>query len=457
MTWLGATENLLHRIGRPAQVAPLASYLVDNEKVQTRAKNPPATLRTTLRREIRTRLRQEMEQRFYLTADVVGLTSYDPKQFSVEARETFGTFESQWEPAFDESALSEESPSEALEPPPMYKEVRRLEGVSDPPPEKYVGLPVWFATDRNRTEDTSIADWYGRDRGELSYGRITASIPNKHRIGRIERPRWWQSREENPDRDITLRSGELWSDQQFAAELRNELAIAQVDALVFVHGYNVTFGDAIYRTAQIAYDLKYDGIPLCFSWPSQGTFAGYLKDETNNEWSEPHLDQVLTALAQYGVERIHLLSHSMGGRSTARVIGNAVGVSKAWPHHLAQLVFAAPDIDTDVFLRIVSSFHPAERATIYASDRDEAIKASHRFHGYPRAGDLAARIVVAGGLDTIDASKRDTSLMGHSYFSKRYEVLNDLYVLVAFGHEPERRFGLQQRLIRSLPYWVFSS
>ncbi len=30
-------------------------------------------------------------------------------------------------------------------------------------------------------------------------------------------------------------------------------------AFIFVHGYNTSFDYAIYRTAQIAYDLKFDG------------------------------------------------------------------------------------------------------------------------------------------------------------------------------------------------------
>ena len=30
-------------------------------------------------------------------------------------------------------------------------------------------------------------------------------------------------------------------------------------AFVFLHGYNVTFEAAAYRTAQIAYDLRFDG------------------------------------------------------------------------------------------------------------------------------------------------------------------------------------------------------
>jgi esterase/lipase superfamily enzyme len=36
------------------------------------------------------------------------------------------------------------------------------------------------------------------------------------------------------------------------------------EALVFVHGYNVNFNDAVRRAAQIAYDLEFAGIPMVY-------------------------------------------------------------------------------------------------------------------------------------------------------------------------------------------------
>ena len=36
------------------------------------------------------------------------------------------------------------------------------------------------------------------------------------------------------------------------------------DAFVFIHGFNVAFEDAVMRTAQIAYDLGFDGAPILY-------------------------------------------------------------------------------------------------------------------------------------------------------------------------------------------------
>ena len=46
--------------------------------------------------------------------------------------------------------------------------------------------------------------------------------------------------------------------------------------MVFIHGFNVPFEDAIYRTAQLAHDLDFDGAPILYSWPSRGTMLGYV-------------------------------------------------------------------------------------------------------------------------------------------------------------------------------------
>ncbi len=37
-----------------------------------------------------------------------------------------------------------------------------------------------------------------------------------------------------------------------------------------MHGYNTSFDNALYRTAQIAYDLDFDGATFLYSWPSGG-------------------------------------------------------------------------------------------------------------------------------------------------------------------------------------------
>ena len=58
-------------------------------------------------------------------------------------------------------------------------------------------------------------------------------------------------------------------------------------ALLFIHGYNVTFEDALHRTAQLAYDLKFPRPALCYIWPSKGATVLYTQDEGRHKVSHP--------------------------------------------------------------------------------------------------------------------------------------------------------------------------
>ena len=48
--------------------------------------------------------------------------------------------------------------------------------------------------------------------------------------------------------------------------------------LVFVHGFNVRYQEAVLRAAQINYDLKYQGPIILFSWPA-GAGDGFFDDK----------------------------------------------------------------------------------------------------------------------------------------------------------------------------------
>jgi esterase/lipase superfamily enzyme len=67
------------------------------------------------------------------------------------------------------------------------------------------------------------------------------------------------------------------------------------EALLFVHGFNVTFDDAVPRAAQISYDPAFGGPTIVFSWPSQGGMLpfDYRRDERNAELSADNLKKVI--------------------------------------------------------------------------------------------------------------------------------------------------------------------
>jgi esterase/lipase superfamily enzyme len=301
---------------------------------------------------------------------------------------------------------------------------------------------------------------YGGERGELDRGSCSVAIPEDHAIGRLESPSIWHfDFKEDPQRHIVLMDVESLTADKFHADLKDCVSqSAEKEALVFVHGYNVKFSDAVRRTAQIACDLKFDGAAILYSWPSQGKLSGYTIDETNVEWTVSHLKQLLAEItAQSGAQHVHLIAHSMGSRALAAALQDlARGLRNRRPK-FGEVVLTAPDIDADMFQHDIAPaiVRIAERVTLYASSNDEALKASQEVHGYPRAGGTDDELVIVPGVDTIDVSAVDTSLIGHSYYGSNGTVLSDLFDLLHENRPPDERQWLRAQYLGSLKYWVF--
>jgi len=250
---------------------------------------------------------------------------------------------------------------------------------------------------------------------------------------------------------------EPYSRERFVMEATNAGKRADTpEALVFVHGYNVNFNDAVRRAAQIAYDLEFAGIPMVYSWPSVANMAKYFVDETNIRLSRFHFQEFMTLCrTELGLQAIHVVAHSMGNHLIAETLPNERAL--AGKAALRQIVFAAPDIDAETFEKLAATFAngQVERCTLYASSEDYALKASKKFHGYLRAGDSGEGLIVINHIDTIDATAVDTSLLGHAYYGDNRSILSDMFTLIREGHGPESRFGLKKIERSGRHYWAF--
>lgn len=326
---------------------------------------------------------------------------------------------------------------------------------------EYVEVEVFFATDRARGESAEPDKYFATGRGELQYGVAGVSIPRRHQRGELESPTWWKLEfSADPGRHVVLLSVDSLSAALFHDGIaRRTRALEQRNVLVFVHGFNVTFPDAVRRTAQIAYDLQFAGTPITYSWPSQGSAGplSYTTDETNVEWTEPHLKKFLLDLrAALGSDvRIDLIAHSMGNRALTKALRSIAEQTRG--ALFSQVILAAPDIDREVFERDIAPavVKTARRTTLYASSQDRALIFSKTVHSYARAGQSTPPLVYVPGLDTVDATGIDTSTLGHSYIATEPLVLNDLFMLIRHGLRPI------ERNLRALPpgeqrYWSFA-
>lgn len=309
----------------------------------------------------------------------------------------------------------------------------------------------------------SPEELYGNERSnEVQFGTCAVSVPRLHQLGTLESPTILRFEIRfDPAKHVTLQAVVPCPDTDFYARVRACVERSERgEAFVFIHGYNVSFADAARRTAQLAYDLEFEGAPILFSWPSQGGMLQYTIDESNAEWAIPDLEQFLRQLgAATGARRIHLIAHSMGNRVLTQALRALAAEHSSEIAVFRELILAAPDIDADTFRRSIAPAirHSARRITLYASSHDEALVASKQLHGYARAGESGEHLVVIPGMDTIDVSTVDTSFIGHSYYGDNRTLLSDLYSLLHRGLPPAKRTFLDPADHQGSRYWIFNA
>jgi len=326
---------------------------------------------------------------------------------------------------------------------------------------KYQIIKVFHATDRKPTNNSEPANFYGHERGELHYGICEVSIPKNHKTGKLESPSVFRLEfRENPEKHVALLKITEQEKENFFLNLSEEINQSEKkSAFIFVHGYNVSFEDAARRTAQMAYDLKFEGAPVFYSWPSHAKLLKYTADENNVEWSQRNFEVFIKDFCdKTDAENIYLIAHSMGNRCLTKGIKELVEANPAIRTRFREIILTAPDIDADIFKEQIAPVIalPNTPITLYASSKDKALRLSQKLHGgYPRAGESGDGLVLAGGIETIDATDVDTSLVGHGYFSGNRTVLSDIYYLLKNMRADERDL-MKVNNPPKRKYWVFS-
>lgn len=292
-------------------------------------------------------------------------------------------------------------------------------------------VPIFFATNRKVKPDKTLEDRFtGEYAKDLTYGQAKVTIPVRHRVGQIERP--WLGRA-SEERHVVFGNDETFDSAEFAIRLGRQIQdVKRKELLIFLHGYKVTFEEAARRAAQVATDIQFGGIVILFSWPSAGAFASYSADEDCAAKSAAPLTNFLRDLEGGPWSEVHLVAHSMGNR----VMISGLSSRAALTLPLRNVVLVAADVDIDLFdqqFLHVSELVRHERGdliTSYATNSDRALLISGWFHRSNRLGLFRGEPHVRDGLETIDATAVDSSLLGHSYFGNERTVLTDLGLLV---------------------------
>ena len=317
-------------------------------------------------------------------------------------------------------------------------------------------VPVFYGTDRAEVPLERRAG-YSAERGRrLDLGRALVTVPKTHQVPNVERP--WAlhipyfdvaiyEEAEDPKKHFTLQEVKRLAQGDFLALVRERLLASsrfKDHAIIFVHGYNTSFDNALYRTAQIAYDMQFDGAPFVYSWPSGGGVTSYTYDRESAEGAEPHLRKFIDLVVkETGATTVSVIAHSMGNEALLNVLRE---MNSPPPGVLiSQLILAAPDVDTDNFANLASKIGGLSRGvTLYASSNDRALIASRNFWGHSRAGDVPATgPVVLPSIETIDVSAASTDIfaLNHSGYAQNNALLTDMSKLIETStHPPDVRF-----------------
>ena len=225
---------------------------------------------------------------------------------------------------------------------------------------------------------------------------------------------------------------------------------------VFVHGFHVSFENALCRTAQIAYDLNFDGAPFLFTWPSGDGYLSYFRTNQENEKiAADHLTEFLEKIvANTNATKIHLIAHSMGNTVLLDALDKLSGYRSNM--RFAEIVMHSPDVGSNRFRQVMTAIKGLGTGeTLYASTKDRALGISGWLTG-EKAGGIAA---VFPGVETIDVTAAGSSFLGlnHDIYATNPAIFNDMRLVLEFGtHPPDKRSALfRPKTTNRGIYWLY--
>jgi len=242
--------------------------------------------------------------------------------------------------------------------------------------------------------------------------------------------------------------------------------LRRCDALIYVHGFNVSWEEAVGSALALQVMLNRDSVGdpkqqaavVLFTWPSDGLalpFVSYKSDRTEAKASGYAFargllkvrDHLATLADRVGSrpcpQDLHLLCHSMGNY----VLQNALERMRAFtpgstlPRLFENVMLCAPDVDADVLEpgRAMGDLHEIARfVTVYHNNGDVALHVSDYTKGNPdRLGSNGATRagLLPDKVQQVDCSGIVGGLVEHSYYLDGR--VNDDILLSLDGFAPD--------------------
>ncbi|MEP1328995.1 alpha/beta hydrolase [Pseudophaeobacter sp.] len=257
-------------------------------------------------------------------------------------------------------------------------------------------------------------------------------LPPERRFGRVVT-------EAGAERDYALFA------QQFRRAMGEEVRRAGTGrVLLFVHGVNNGFDDALTSLTNIWHYSGRRSIPMTFSWPagSAGVFK-YFKDREAGDFSVFHLKELLDLLASVPeIEDIDIVAHSRGTDVATAALRELVirergrGKRPKVTLKTGTLILAAPDLDVGIVRqRLISErfFSAFEQVNVYVNPDDRALALSSWLTQEARFGQLDASHFAPGELAALKKvglvhfiRVEGAGGLGHAYFRDNPGAMSDI-------------------------------
>lgn len=254
--------------------------------------------------------------------------------------------------------------------------------VITPPPDAQI-VDVMIATTR---EPVKSLEEFGRARSDLGFASYAVSIPPGHKPGRIE---WPRGDLPDPRFEFSIVTSSPIPRQNFRAELGQRLASKKPQdrgVFLFIHGYNNSFGEGLYATAQIYADYQNKLVPMHFSWSSAARTGLYAYDQDSALFARDALTELLSDLASNGSGRLEIIAHSMGAFVLMEALRQMPKSDLArLRKRMGNITLLSPDLDIDVFTSQLKATAPLPQPFyVLASRNDLILKLSTLLRGGSR-------------------------------------------------------------------------
>ncbi|MFE3835785.1 alpha/beta hydrolase [Pseudogemmobacter sonorensis] len=247
---------------------------------------------------------------------------------------------------------------------------------------------IFVGTSRQKDED---GDYGFLRAGAPSFLRYDVFVPFDREPGQLKWPK--TPARANPQTDfLTLADREFEDPAEFRKDLRSAMDRRdQRDIVIYVHGYNNTLAESVYRVAQMHSDLKVPGVAVHYAWPSRGSALGYVYDRDSALFGRDGLEDLMQQVADAGAQRILIVAHSMGSVVAMETLRQtAIRGRRGVMERIGGVVLISPDLDVDLFHSQAAAIGRLPQPfLIFGSSRDSVLGLSSRLAGrLDRLGNL---------------------------------------------------------------------